>query len=42
MEPKILIDPSQITACAAKVVIEMDEVKWVNFNINVTQIYGVK
>ena len=35
---KILINPSQITACAAKVVIVMDKVKLVNSNINVTKI----
>ena len=34
----ISIDPSQITACAAKVVIVMDEVKLLNSNINVTKI----
>ena len=34
----MLIDPSQITACAAKVVIVMDKVKLLNSNINVTKI----
>ena len=34
----MLIDPSQITACAAKVVIVMDKVELVNSNINVTKI----
>ena len=34
----VLINPSQITACAAKVVIVMDKVKLVNSNINVTKI----
>ena len=34
----ILINPSQITACAAKVVIVITEVKLLNSNINVTKI----
>ena len=34
----ILINPSEITACAAKVVIVIDEVKLLNSNINVTKI----
>ena len=34
----MLINPSLITACAAKVVIGIDKVKLVNANINVTKI----
>ena len=33
-----LIDPSRITACAAKVVIVIDKVKLLNYNIDVTKI----
>ena len=35
---RLLISPSQITACAAKVVIVMHKVELVNSNINVTKI----
>ena len=34
----ILINPSQITACAAKVVIVISKVKLLNANINITKI----
>ena len=34
----ILVNPSRITACAAKVVIVMDKIKLLNSNINVTKI----
>ena len=38
MEPKILIDPSKITACAAKVVIVISKVKLLNATMNITKI----